>query len=581
MALASDGTLSYTDHGLLVAFGEFLEQHGLLKELMQVPISQKTGTFTPQAKLIEFLAGIFSGIEYLSDLSDAPHPLAPDDLVARAWGLSGFAHYSGVSRTLSACDDGTVTAVRQAIETFSQPFIRTAVDELMRRGRPIVLDIDLMGQPVSSTSTSYRGVGFGWMDDAVRLGYQLARVCLTTATGDRLWLNGFHHPGDTVSSACLQELVRTAEAQTGVRPRRRTERVQERIAVAEQLGERPRRLLAQQQSKLADWQQTELQVRLNIAQATETLKKAGKTVHSERLQKRLAAWQARLLRLAQQLLRCERTIAHHQTYLDELTNRVTELKTWLAQLEADNRTNSDPPVCEVRMDGGFSGGAQITWLIEMGYQVNTKAPSDKTTKALRRQVSPRTRWTRVGANAEMTEPTDYVLHDCPYPLRASLERFKVGRRERYATLLQFRVVGAPVPQVEWFESYNGRQIIEAGNKESKSGVFHVQHLMTRSPAGIQLQVLFTGLAANAVHWARPWLQSCADTTTIKFEETLHSSKHLVRVAANATALVQHTAHGVALQFAPRSALPGVILFLKGVPAFQLPLGLQMPVQNGD
>jgi hypothetical protein len=579
MAVASDGTFSNfnTDHGLLVAFGEFLQQHGLLKQLMQVPISQKTGTFTPQAKLIEFLAGIFSGIEYLADLNDAPHPLAHDEQVARAWGLAGWAHYSNVSRTLSACDADTVAAVRQAIEAFHQPFIRTAVDELARRGQPIVYDLDLMGQPVSSKSTSYRGVG--WMDDALQLGYQLARVCLTTVTGERLWLNGFHHPGDTVSCACLQELVHAAEAQTGVRPRRRTPLVQQRITATEQLMERPRRLLAQQETQRTHLRETELGMRVNIAQAEAALKKGTKTACSERRRKRLQAWQTRLPRLAQQLSDCERAIAHHQTYLQELTVRVTELKTWLAQLEADNCTNPDPPVCEVRMDSGFSGGEPVAWLIEMGYQVNTKAPSDKTTQVLRKQVSPKTTWTRVGANAEMTEPIAYSLKDCPYPLRVSLERFKVGKSYRYATLLQFRDVGTPPPVDKWFQSYNGRQTIEAGNKESKSGVFHVQHVMTRSLYGIQLQVLFTGLAANAVRWAMPWLNTCTKTTTIKFEQTLDSPKHLVRVAANASALVHQSDQGTALQFASNSALPGVTLFLKGVPAFQLPLGFQMPVQN--
>ncbi len=579
MAVASDGTFSNTDHGLLVAFGEFLQQHGLLNQLRQVPIPQKMGTFAPQAKLIEFLAGLFSGIEYLSDLSDAPHPLTQDALVAEAWGLAGFAHYSGVSRTLAACDAATVAAVRQAIDTFSQPFVRAAVHELTQRGQAIVYDLDLMGQPVSSTSTTYPAVGFGWMDDAVRLGYQLARVCFTTITGERIWLTGFHHPGDTVSSTCLQELVRTAEAQTQVRPRRRTDLVQQRLAATEPLMERPRRLLAQQQTKLADLQQAELQVRVSIAQAEALLKKPVKTARSERQRERLAGWQARLPRLTKQVADCERVITYHQTYLKELTTRVTELQTWQAQLEADNQTNPDLPVCEVRMDGGFSGGEQIAWLIEMGYQVNTKAPSDKTTNALRRQVSAKTTWTRVGANAEMTEPTEYLLHDCPYPLRASLERFKVGKRERYATLIQFRDVGTRPPLVDWFQGYNGRQTIEAGNKESKSGVFHVQHLMTRSSCGIQLQVLFTGLAANAVRWAMPWLHTCAEPTTAKFAQTLRSPKHLVRVAANASAWVQHTGQGTALQFAPGSALPGVVLFLKGVPAFQLPLGLQMPVQN--
>ena len=65
------------------------------------------------------MAGIFSGIEYLSDWNDAPHPLAKDTAVARAWCLSGFGHYRGVSRKLDACDADTVRAVRQAIEALS------------------------------------------------------------------------------------------------------------------------------------------------------------------------------------------------------------------------------------------------------------------------------------------------------------------------------------------------------------------------------------------------------------------------------------------------------------------------------
>jgi hypothetical protein len=469
--------------------------------------------------------------------------------------------------------------VRQAIETFSQPFIRTAVHELLRSGRVIVYDLDLTGQAVSSTSTTYPDVGFGWMNNAVRLGYQLARICLTTVSQERLWLSGFHHPGDTVSAGCLQELIRAAESQTQVRPWRRTDLVQQRIAATEKLMERPQRLLSQQQTKRAQLQQTELRLQLQIAQAEQAQKSPVFTARAERLVQRLPGWQARLPRLARQLANCERAILHHQTYLDELTHRIAELKTWLAQLEDDNRTNPDPPVCEARMDSGFSGEENLTWLIEMGYQVNTKAPSDKTTNALRKTISAQTRWTRVGANAEMTEPVEYRLHDCPYPLRAALQRFQVGDAYQYATLLQFRDDGPPPPLADWFHSYNGRQTIEAGNKELKSGVFHVQHLMTRSPAGIQLQVLFAGVAANAVRWAMPWLRACASAVTPRLAQTLQSPKHMVRVAANSAALVQQTTVGTALQFAPSSALPGVTLFLKGVPAFQLPLGFQTVVQN--
>ena len=58
MATTTDWLRSNTDHGLLVAFGEFLQQHGLIKKLMQVPIAQKTVHFAPGTKLVEFLAGI-------------------------------------------------------------------------------------------------------------------------------------------------------------------------------------------------------------------------------------------------------------------------------------------------------------------------------------------------------------------------------------------------------------------------------------------------------------------------------------------------------------------------------------------
>jgi hypothetical protein len=79
---------------MLVAFGEFLEQRGLLDQLRQVPIAQKTRDFAPQAKLIELLAGIMGGIEYLQDLNNGPRPLVKDATVARAWGLGSFAHYA-------------------------------------------------------------------------------------------------------------------------------------------------------------------------------------------------------------------------------------------------------------------------------------------------------------------------------------------------------------------------------------------------------------------------------------------------------------------------------------------------------
>jgi hypothetical protein len=577
----SAGSISNTEHGLLVAFGEFFQQHGLLKQLMQVPVRQKASVFRPQTKLIEFLAGIMSGIEYLSDLNDGAHPVAKDAVVALAWTQQSFAHYSGVSRMLKACDQKSVDAVQQAIDVFSQPFISSAVHELLHAGLPVIYDLDLLGQAVSSTCSSYPHAAFGWMNDSVKLGYQLARVCFSTKHKERIWLSGFHHAGDRVSATCLQELIQTAEAQTQVRPRRRTDLLVQRMVAQTQKVQRSQRLLTEQETKHAQLQQTQTRLIGQLYHAAQVLKTPISTAKSARLTQQMRQWRERLLRLAQQLSHCQQVCLSHESRVRELQIESSALALWLQQLERDNQTNPDPPQCRARMDSGFSSGVNLTWLIEMGYQVDTKAPSDKTTNALRAALSAESVWTRVGDNAEMIAYEQALIHDCPFPLTLALERFKLGDTYAYATLIRYRADKAAHSLPSWFSEYNARQLIEAGNKELKSGAFHVQHLMSRSAAGIQIQVLFAGLCANTVHWSMPWLRQCAAQSTPKLIQVLKSPKHMIRVAANSSALVQQTLIGTSLQFAPTSALPGATLILKGIPAFQLALGFQQPFKNAS
>lgn len=573
---SSDWPVANTQHGMLVAFGEFLSQHSLIDRLMEVPIAQKTRTFRPQTKLVEFLVGIMSGIEYLQDLNQGSHPLVKDPVVARAWGQPGFAHFSGVSRTLDTCDDETVHAVEQAIDEFSRPFIATAVHDLLHRGAALIYDFDLTGQAVSPTSTTYPQATFGWMNDSVKLGYQLARVCLSPEAGDRLWLAGFHHPGDTVSAACLKELVEAAEAQTQVRPRRRPELVQQRIDAQRASLERTRRLLNQQHVQLTRLHQTQLRLHGQVYHAEQVRKGPIARPKAAILKKQLTGWQKRLPRLESQLTTGQQVASKHQQQLLQQETALTALLAWQARLATDNRSNPNPPAyVEARMDAGFATGENLTWLLELGYCPNTKAPNGHTATALRARLPKRSRWVKVGANAEMVGWGEYHLHDCPYPLTVALERFKVGHEYKYAALLHYRDDRVCPTLPAWFQHYNQRQTIEAGNKEMK-GTFFVQHLMSRSLAGIRLQVLFTGLAANVARWCRPWLKNCAADSTPQLTRTLNSPKHLVRVAANSAALVQQTRCGTALQFAPESALPGVIFFLHGVPAFQLALGLNQP-----
>jgi hypothetical protein len=410
------------------------------------------------------------------------------------------------------------------------------------------------------------------MNDGLKLGYQLARICVSPEDRRRVWLAGFHHPGNTVSAACLRELVQAAEARTQVRPRRRAELVQQRIDDQCASVERTQRLIAQHQTTAEQLQATWQRLHSHLTQTPW----AEKETLAPRKAQQVASWQRRLPRLEAQLAQAQRMLTQHQARLREHQADLTQLRTWQAQLQADNQTNPDPPpYVEVRMDAGFASGENLTWLLEMGYCPNTKAPNGQTTTVWRAQLTPQAHWVRVGDNAEMTALGEGYVHDCPYPLTIALERFKVGQEFKYATLVHYRDDGVFPTVPAWFQHYNHRQTIEAGNKEMK-GTFFVQHLMSRSVAGIQLQVLLTGLAANVVRWCIPWLKSCTPEPTPKFARVLDSPKHLVQVAANSAALVQQTQFGTALRFALDSPFPGVLLLLKGVPAFQLALGFNQP-----
>jgi hypothetical protein len=90
-----------THHAMLVAWGEFAQDIGLIQEVESVPLHQKSVTHRPQTKILEFFVAILAGLEYLKDLSRSAHPIDQDQAVARAWRQPAWADYSGVSRTLT------------------------------------------------------------------------------------------------------------------------------------------------------------------------------------------------------------------------------------------------------------------------------------------------------------------------------------------------------------------------------------------------------------------------------------------------------------------------------------------------
>jgi hypothetical protein len=340
---------------------------------------------------------------------------------------------------------------------------------------------------------------------------------------------------------------------------------------------RTRRLLERQQAQGQYAQQKQTELIGKCYHAEQLLQGQISREKQRRLRVQLTGWRKRLPRLVEQMAHAKELVAKYQHRLTQQTAERDVLQQWQRRLAADNLTNPNPPDIEARMDAGFASGGNLTWLLEMGYWPNTKSPNARTTDALRAQLPRSATWVRVGDNAEMTLIGEHHLHDCPYPLTVALERFKVKEHFKYASLVRY---GPPPPLGEWFNQYNARQTIEAGNKELK-GPFFVQHLMSRAPAGMKIQVSLTGLAANCVRWSRPWLKACAAAPTPSVNRILDSPKALVRVAANSAALVQPTDHTTSLLFGPRSALPGAGFNLHGVPAIQLPLGYHRPFKNAS
>lgn len=573
-----------TDHALLIVLGYFAQALGLVAGLEAVPVPQKKGPKCgPQTKLIEFMTAVLNGVEYLQDLNLSDCPITKDPAVVEAWGQDVFVHYSGVSRTLDAADEDTLAAIVDVLQTFSQPFIDAAVMETIRDGGHLVVDVDLTGREVSSTSTDYPDASFGWMEDDVSKGYQAAVTSLECEQWNRLMLTLQRYTGRTLSAECLQAAVRSVEELLGVRPRRRVELVRKRrqcelIAQIEKVEEslerirREDRLLWQRvreadfeirdlQSVIADWE-AEYQALGREERAHCKLAKARRKLTSaQKREKR--AWRDL------DKLRCQRD--KQQSVANELQGELLALDEWLHGLEIDNQTNLNPVSIVLRIDAGFSTGPNLTWLIEMGYIVRTKAHHGSTADSLRRRVPVKATWTRVGRNAEALYMGDYAHNDCPYLLHAMLVRYHLPDEMRHTALLYYGE-DSPAPLPEWFAQYNARQTIEAGIKESK-GVFTLKRHLVRSPVGMQLQEQFALFGANFVRWAAAWVKDMVRQANSNFTEALGQVKALVRVASHARARWVRNACGHTLIFDEDGPFAGTIICLSGLIAVQLALHL--------
>lgn len=573
-----------TGHAMLVPWGLFARQIGLVQALKEVPISQRTRVHTPHSKLIEFLVAHLSGHAHLQDISHGTHPLDQDQVVAEAWGQPGWADYSGVSRTLNACDQQTVNAVREAVAQVSRPFIDREVVLALRKRGMLLYDGDLTGRPVSNTSTTYEGAAFGWMDDTVSLGYQAALVSIDSPTYGRLWLSVQPHPGDTVSCQQMEAMVRAAEASTGVRPLRRTELLAERILQKQVELQNAQAQLHHRQvcdnAVRQKMRETAVEWRYWLAEVAHSVTRDGSARQTQRpysqlmkARQKVAIFWRRLRRRSADAQRARRAVIRQAEKIEALQTELACLKERHACLVAENYQNQAPVQAIFRLDGGFGSGGNIAWLIEMGYEVYTKAFSNQVTRALRRRMPASTVWTQVGNNAEMAVWKNRRLDFCPYPLDVGLEHFYTGQKERFATLLHYGSQDVAEDLVAWFDFYNSRQTIEAGIKEGK-GIFEMHHLKVRSAAGLAIQEEFAVVAANLIRWASVWLQEQPSPPEAPFNRRPVSVKQMVRIAANTSALVFRQPEGnLLLRFDELSPFAGLEIWIGQAQAFQLTLPL--------
>lgn len=543
-----------TQHALLIPWGRFASEIGLTSGIAAVKLHQKHYRHTPNAKVLEFLVAILSGTKYLQEISLAAHPLDKDVTVAQAWGQESWADYSGISRTLSQLSWEEVRALVAVLQQVSQPFIQQELHVLRRTGQPLQYDGDLTGLPVSNSSQSYPHAAYGHMADAIQLGYQAAVVSLQSPTYGRLWLSVEHHAGDTVSYTEAEALVLAAEACTGLRPRRRTELLQSRLAACVAHREAVEKRGNGQQVAVEQAEQAQQAV---VQQLQEALPRPeSKATHLPTLEQRCAR-RAKAVEAAQQ--RLQKT----QCQLLKLQAAEQALRQRLARFEQENAENADPIAACFRLDAGFGTYDNIALLIELGYEVYTKLPNHRSVLRLSHLVPPETSWTRVGHNAEMLAWAALSLEHCPYPLDVALERFHTGDTLKHSALAHFGATAVTADLPTWFHTYNQRQTIEAGIKEAKQ-VFYLQRLKVRSEPAIYLQEALTVFAANFIRWATHWIEQQVTPQENTLTLAHMGIKQQVQVAAHTSAHVIHTSEGMLLRFSPDSVLAGKQLFFRAL-----------------
>jgi hypothetical protein len=561
-----------TQHAMLIPWGRFARHLRLSERLRAaVPPRQHKDARAGGDLILEFGLASLTGCAYLEELNLGAHPLVKDQAVQDAWDVQ-FRHYTSVSRYLYDLDPVAAAQAQAELEAIMLPYIRQASHEVLCHQEYLTLCGDLTGRPVSAYSTTYPpDTVFGYMANRLCKGHQAVLVSLK-GQRQRVHVAVFHHSGDTVSGPCLGEMVTATEARLGCQPRRRTELVQQRIELIEAQIRQKQAWIEAQRATIRAQVQRQLELgnqlqalrrQLSELEASYTNKPVRPTSQLAQARQRKSSWERQLGAALAQESQAHRAIKQHQPRLDALTAERARLISWLAQLEVDNATCPNPVRMRWLLDGGFGDAANVTYLIEMGYDLYAMAHNGKTTQALLKHLPSDAAWLSAGVRTQ-------ALGDCPYPIRLTLLRWSADNKGfKYSTLISFSEAEA-LPTTELFPTYHDRQDVEAGIKQGK-GTFSFTKLHVRSPAGIRLLGQFALFFwPNFVHWSADWL---VERTSDRFVPVLAKVRTQVRVAANTPAVVFTHARGQLLEFASDGPYAGIQIRLDGPFAYQFPMPL--------
>jgi hypothetical protein len=258
------------------------------------------------------------------------------------------------------------------------------------------------------------------------------------------------------------------------------------------------------------------------------------------------------------LLSAQQRLSKTQEQCRRLQESLQHLQARLTRFEHDNDLNDRPVEAQFRLDAGFGTYENIALLVELGYELYTKAHNHRLVTFLKNQTDPQTPWTRVGANAQMTAWPALSFKHCPYPLDVGLLQFYTGQKLKYTALLHFGHDPVTESLSDWFKHYNARQIIEAGIKEGKR-VFKLHRLKVRSEPAIYLQERLVIFAANFIRWASHWLAQQAEPSPDCLNLTKLGIKRQVQVGSHVSAQVIQDSQGKLLKFSQHSIFAGKVL----------------------